>query len=75
LLRKIEALLVGSDLTGDQDHSHGVNLLSDPETMQAMRADKNLVEVNLISNKVLGYVRSFDEHPFPRFLRFGIPSA
>jgi adenosine deaminase CECR1 len=60
-------------LLGAQRIGHGVNLLSDPETMLAMRADKNLVEVNLISNKLLGYVKSFEEHPFPRFLRFGIP--
>jgi adenosine deaminase CECR1 len=58
---------------GAQRIGHGVNLLSDPETMETMRANKNLVEVNLISNKLLGYIANFDEHPFPRFLRFGIP--
>ena len=39
---------------GAQRIGHGVNLLSDPETMEVMRANKNLVEVNLISNKLLG---------------------
>jgi adenosine deaminase CECR1 len=58
---------------GAQRIGHGVNLLSDPETMVAMRANKNLVEVNLISNKLLGYIKNFDDHPFPRFMRFGIP--
>jgi adenosine deaminase CECR1 len=52
---------------------HGVNLLSDPETMEAMRANKNLVEINLISNQLLGYITNFDDHPFPRVMRFGIP--
>jgi adenosine deaminase CECR1 len=58
---------------GAQRIGHGVNLLSDPETMEAMRANKNLVEINLISNKLLGYITNFDDHPFPRFMRFGIP--
>jgi adenosine deaminase CECR1 len=58
---------------GAQRIGHGVNLLSDPQTMEFMRANKNLVEVNLISNKLLGYVKDFADHPFPRFLRFGIP--
>ena len=52
---------------------HGVNLLSDPETMLHMREDKDLIEINLISNKLLGYVPNFADHPFPRYLRFGIP--
>jgi adenosine deaminase CECR1 len=52
---------------------HGVNLLSDPETMEAMRANKNLVGINLISNQLLGYITNFDDHPFPRVMRFGIP--
>jgi adenosine deaminase len=41
--------------------------------MEVMRANKNLVEINLISNKLLGYITNFDDHPFPRLLRFGIP--
>ena len=41
--------------------------------MEAMRANKNLVEINLISNKLLGYISNFDDHPFPLFMRFGIP--
>jgi adenosine deaminase CECR1 len=58
---------------GAQRIGHGVNLLSDPATMEVMRANKNLVEVNLISNKLLGYITNFDDHPFPRLMRFGIP--
>jgi adenosine deaminase CECR1 len=33
------------------------------------------VEINLISNLVLEYVKSYSEHPFPEYLRVGIPVA
>jgi adenosine deaminase CECR1 len=52
---------------------HGVNLYTDPQTMLMMRACNFLVEINLISNKLLGYVPDLDKHPFPDYLRFGIP--
>jgi len=57
---------------GAQRIGHGINLLSDPETMEAMRANKNLVEINLISNKLLGYTSNFDDHPFPLFYPEGV---
>lgn len=52
---------------------HGINLIQDDETMQLMRCGKFLVEINLISNEVLGYVPDLDNHPFPILLRQGIP--
>ncbi|MBC2605432.1 adenosine deaminase family protein [Pelagicoccus albus] len=52
---------------------HGINLYQDDETMQLMRCGKFLVEINLISNEVLGYVPDLDQHPFPIYLRQGIP--
>lgn len=52
---------------------HGINLFQDEETMQLMRGDKFLVEINLISNELLGYVPDLDLHPFPIYLRQGIP--
>lgn len=52
---------------------HGINLFQDDETMQLMRCGKFLVEINLISNEVLGYVPDLDKHPFPIYLRQGIP--
>jgi adenosine deaminase CECR1 len=52
---------------------HGVNLITDPDTMLHVREDKDLIEINLISNQLLGYVPNFVDHPFPRYLRFGIP--
>jgi adenosine deaminase CECR1 len=33
------------------------------------------VEINLISNLVLGYVTDYSQHPFPEYLRTGIPVA
>ena len=36
-------------------------------------AEKFLVEINLISNELLGYVPDLDKHPFPIYLRQGIP--
>ena len=52
---------------------HGVNLITDPDTMLLMQDRKYLVEINLISNRLLEYVPDLDRHPFPEYLRFGIP--
>jgi len=52
---------------------HGINLLSDEATMLHMRYSKYLVEINLVSNELLGYVPQIEEHPFPIYLRQGIP--
>jgi adenosine deaminase CECR1 len=52
---------------------HGVNLYTDPPTMLIMRACNFLVEINLISNKLLEYTPDLDKHPFPNYLRFGVP--
>ena len=41
--------------------------------MQLMRCGKFLVEINLVSNHLLGYVDDPDKHPFPIYLRQGIP--
>jgi adenosine deaminase CECR1 len=38
-----------------------------------MRNEKALVEINLISNLLLEYVSYYSEHPFPEYLRTGIP--
>ncbi|MEM7790055.1 MAG: adenosine deaminase [Verrucomicrobiota bacterium] len=52
---------------------HGINLIWDEPTMLRMRDSKFLVEINLISNELLGYVPDLDLHPFPIYLRQGIP--
>lgn len=61
-------LLLGAERIG-----HGTNLISDPEAMLLMRNGSNLVEVNLVSNRLLEYFTDLGEHPFPEYLRFGIP--
>ncbi|TDF41383.1 adenosine deaminase [Alteromonadaceae bacterium M269] len=63
-----DTLLLGATRIG-----HGVNLISDPDTMLLMRNEKALVEINLISNLLLEYVSDYSQHPFPEYLRTGIP--
>ena len=65
-----DTLFLGADRIG-----HGVNLISDPETMLLMRYGPYMIEINLISNMLLEYVDKYDEHPFPEYLRTGIPVA
>ena len=65
-----DTLLLGADRIG-----HGLNLISDDDTMRLMRHGPYLVEINLISNLLLQYVSDYSEHPFPEYLRTGIPVA
>ena len=62
-------------LLGAQRIGHGVNLISDPDTMLLMRNGNTMVEINLVSNLLLNYVSDYKQHPFPEYLRFGIPVA
>jgi adenosine deaminase CECR1 len=63
-----DTLLLGADRIG-----HGINLITDPSTMLLMRHSKYLVEINLVSNKLLEYTKDLQKHPFPEYLRTGIP--
>ena len=65
-----DTILLGAERIG-----HGLNLITDPETMRLMRYGPYLVEINLISNLLLEYVSDYDAHPFPEYLRTGIPVA
>ena len=65
-----DTLLLGADRIG-----HGLNLITDDDTMLLMRHGPYLVEINLISNLLLEYVSDYAEHPFPEYLRTGIPVA
>ena len=65
-----DTLLLGADRIG-----HGLNLITDPDTMRLMRYGPYLVEINLISNLLLEYVSDYSQHPFPEYLRTGIPVA
>jgi adenosine deaminase CECR1 len=63
-----DTLVLGATRIG-----HGVNLISDPDTMLLMRNSRYLVEINLVSNRLLEYVPDLTKHPFPEYLRTGIP--
>ena len=65
-----DTLLLGADRIG-----HGLNLISDDDTMLLMRHGPYLVEINLISNLLLEYFDDYSQHPFPEYLRTGIPVA
>jgi len=65
-----DTLLLGATRIG-----HAVNLISDEELLQSMRFGPYLVEINLISNLKLEYVPRLDTHPFPEYLRLGVPVA
>ncbi len=63
-----DTLLLGATRIG-----HGLNLISDPDTLLYMRNREYLIESCLVSNRVLEYFPNLDDHPFPEFLRLGIP--
>lgn len=63
-----DTLLLGATRIG-----HGINLLSDPATYLLMKNREYLIEISLLSNQVLEYVPDIQQHPFPEYLRTGIP--
>lgn len=63
-----DTLLLGADRIG-----HGTNLITDPDTLLLMRTGKFAVEVSLVSNHLLEYAEDIELHPFPEYLRIGIP--
>ncbi|MCF2949783.1 adenosine deaminase [Paraglaciecola aquimarina] len=65
-----DTLVLGADRIG-----HGINLVDDHDTLLLMRHNKYLIEINLISNLLLEYVEDYSQHPFPEYLRLGIPVA
>lgn len=64
-----DTLLLGASRIG-----HGVNLLQDPATLLLLQNGRRvLVEINLISNRLLEYTPDLSVHPFPELLRTGVP--
>lgn len=63
-----DTLLLGATRIG-----HAVTLIKDPDTLLLMRNRSWLVEINLISNHLLEYTPDLSVHPFPEYLRLGIP--
>jgi adenosine deaminase CECR1 len=64
-----DTLLLGASRIG-----HGINLVQDPETLLLLQQTRRvLIEINLISNKLLQYTPDLTKHPFPEYLRTGVP--
>ncbi len=64
-----DTLLLGASRIG-----HGVNLIQDPGTLLLLQQTRRvLVEINLISNRLLEYTPDLAKHPFPEYLRTGVP--
>ena len=63
-----ETLALGASRIG-----HGTNAYLDPRAMEMLANGRTLIEVSLISNQELGYVPDLRKHPFPVYLRKGIP--
>jgi len=64
-----DTLLLGASRIG-----HGLNLIKDPDTLLLLQQNRRvLVEVALISNRLLEYVPDLSRHPFPEYLRTGVP--
>jgi len=65
-----DTLLLGAERIG-----HGINLITDADTLRQMRYGPYMVEINLVSNLLLEYVDDYSQHPFPEYLRLGVPVA
>ena len=64
-----DTLLLGASRIG-----HGINLIKDPDTLLLLQQTRRvLIETSLISNRVLEYTPDLTQHPFPEYLRTGIP--
>jgi adenosine deaminase CECR1 len=64
-----DTLLLGATRIG-----HGVNLIHDEDTLLLLQQSRRvLVEINLISNRLLEYTPDLAKHPFPEYLRTGVP--
>ncbi len=64
-----DTLLLGASRIG-----HGVNLIKDPDTLLLLQQTRRtLIEINLISNRLLEYTPDLAKHPFPEYLRTGVP--
>ena len=64
-----DTLLLGASRIG-----HGVNLIKDPDTLLLLQQSRRtLVEINLISNRLLEYTPDLAKNAFPEYLRTGIP--
>ncbi len=62
-----DAMLIGAERIG-----HGCGLMDDPVVLEYASRRELPVEVNLVSNVRLKYVKDFESHPFLKLLRMGL---
>jgi len=62
-----DAILLGCKRIG-----HGFNLFRFPNLMKEVKAKKICIEINPLSNQILGYIRDLRLHPASTYLRQGI---
>ena len=63
-----DAIMLGSKRVG-----HGLGIIKHPYIMELLRESKIAVEVNPVSNMVLGYVPDMRNHPAVTYIKAGIP--
>ena len=62
-----DAVLLGTKRIG-----HGFNLFRFPNLMEKVKEKNILLEINPLSNQILGYIRDLRNHPASTYLRRGI---
>jgi adenosine deaminase CECR1 len=63
-----EAIILGAKRVG-----HGLGFIKHPYLMQVLKDRKIAIEVNPVSNMLLGYVTDQRQHPAVTYIRYGIP--
>lgn len=63
-----DAILLGAKRVG-----HGLGYVKHPYLMEVLKKKNIAIEVNPVSNKMLGYVADQRHHPAITYLRYGIP--
>lgn len=63
-----EAVILGSKRVG-----HGLGFIKHPYLMQILKQKQIAVEINPVSNMLLGYVTDQRQHPAVTYIRYGIP--
>lgn len=64
----MDAILLGTKRIG-----HGYSIVKHPNVLKAVKANDIAIEVNSISNQVLGLVDDYRNHPASVFLAHNIP--
>lgn len=65
-----EAIILGSKRVG-----HGLGFINHPYLMQVLKDRDIAIELNPVSNMLLGYVTDQRHHPGATFIRYGIPTV